>query len=135
LPAEGTAVPVQLVITPRANGEEWHRSFAGQPFVSWQWMRPDGLLAERVVFLELRFQLVIVNGTLLYRQQRAAFCFGPLCLPLPGCFSPQVDAWEKPADDGVQTCVSVEVHLPLFGRLITYEGTIGRHKAEPCSRP
>jgi hypothetical protein len=124
LPAAGEAVEVRLVVVPRDNGEEWRRAFAGRPLVSFQWKRPDGLLAEHMGFLEMWFRLEVTGGVLIYHPQRAALRLGPLRIPLPRWCAPRVSAWEKPVGDGERTQVSVEVSMPLLGLLLAYEGTL-----------
>lgn len=122
LPAAGEIVNVRLVLTPKGLGEEWQRTFAGRPFVSFQTLRPDGLLAERIGLLELRFCLSVDSGGLLYRSVSAAFCVGPLRLPLPHGTSSWTTAWEKPGATPGQIHVRVEVRLPLVGVILVYEG-------------
>ncbi|HYT89948.1 MAG TPA: DUF4166 domain-containing protein [Gemmataceae bacterium] len=124
LPAAGEAVEVQLAVIPRDHGEEWRRAFAGRLLVSFQWQRPDGLLAEQMGLLELWFRLEVAGGMLIYHPQRAALRLGSLRLPLPRWCAPRVAAWEKPVGDGESTQVSVEVSLPLLGLLVAYEGTL-----------
>jgi hypothetical protein len=124
LPREGEAVDVQLLITPDEQGEEWRRSLAGQPLVSKQWEGPDGLLVEHIGSMELRFQLKVAGGGLVYHQERAALRLGPLRLPLPRCCAPRVAAHEMAAHDpeGVHVCVTVT--MPLLGRFLSYEGRL-----------
>jgi hypothetical protein len=123
LPAAGEAVAVRLAVVPLGRGEAWRRSFAGRPFASCQWDRPDGLLAERVGLLEARFRLEVVGGMLVYHPAGSALRLGPLRLPLPRRWAPRISAWEKPAGcDGVH--VAVDVSAPLLGLLMAYEGTV-----------
>ena len=111
-------------MTARDGGEEWRRTFAGRPLVSMQSGRPDGLLGERMGPLETRFRLTVVDGALLYQAAGAALCLGRLRVPLPRWFSPRTTASERPADEPDRIDVSVEVRLPLLGRLIAYEGRL-----------
>lgn len=129
LPEAGEAVNVRLLVTARGDGEEWRRAFAGQPLVTLQSERLDGLLAERMGPIEMRFRLKVVDGALTYQTTRAALCLGPLRLPLPPWFSPRVTAWERPVGEGGHIEVSVQVHLPLLGCLITYGGRLTRVEA------
>src|SRR5436190_19155067 len=67
LPAAGEAVDIQLLVSAWRSGEKWQRTFAGRPFVTLQSERYDGLLAERLGFVEMRFRLEVVGGALAYR--------------------------------------------------------------------
>jgi hypothetical protein len=131
LPAAGQDVPVRLIITPLANGEEWLRTFAGRPLMSRQGLGPDGLLAERVGAVELRFRLKVDSGGLFYETRSAALCLGPLRIPMPRFVIPRVTAWEKAAGKGDLVQIAVEVSLPLVGLLIAYEGTLTRIETRP----
>jgi len=127
LPTAGEAVDIQLRVTARGDGEEWRRTFAGRPLVSVQSERPDdGLLVERVGPVEMRFRLRVVGGALAYQATSAALCLGSLRVPIPGWLSPRVTALETPVGEGDQIDVSVEIHLPLLGCLIAYEGKLTR---------
>jgi hypothetical protein len=126
LPTAGEAVHTELLVTPRDEGEEWRRSFAGRPLVSLQSGRPDGLLLERMGLVEMRFRLKVVGGGLAYQSTSASLCLGSLRVPLPRWFSPCVTARESTAGDGDQVAVSVEVRVPLLGFLIAYEGNLTR---------
>src|SRR5687768_6531744 len=66
LPAPGDDVEVRLLVTPRDEGEEWRRTFAGRPLVSVQSAGADGLLVERVGLVEMRFRLEVAGGALGY---------------------------------------------------------------------
>lgn len=124
LPAAGEAVDLRLVVAPREDGEEWRRTFAGRPLVSYQWQRPEGLLAERMGQLELGFRLTVADGSLLYQSVRAALRLGPLRLPLPHGSRPWVTASEKPGDGADWMDVWVDVRMPLVGMLVTYAGSV-----------
>jgi hypothetical protein len=124
LPKAQEAVAIELWVTPRADGEEWRRSFAGRPLVSRQAARRDGLLAERMGGVETRFRLAVADGALSYQTVSAALCLGPLRVPLPRWVRPRATAWERPAGQKDQLSISVEVYLPGLGLLIAYEGTL-----------
>jgi hypothetical protein len=130
LPAAGEAVEVQLTVSARGDSEEWRRTFAGRPLVSLQSPRPEGLLAERMGPVEMRFRLQVVGGALAYQTTSAALCLGSLRVPLPPWFCPRVRALERAVGGGEQIDVSVEVHFPLLGRLITYEGKLSHVEAK-----
>jgi hypothetical protein len=124
LPRPAEAVDVRLVVTAQGDAEEWRRTFARQPLVSLQASRSDGLLLERMGRVETRFRLKVVDGALIYESVSAAFCLGRLRLRLPRWLSPRVTASERLAGEEEQLEVSVEVRLPLLGRLIAYEGRL-----------
>jgi hypothetical protein len=130
LPAAGEAVDLRLIVTPRNQGEEWHRTFAGRSLVTMQGKLADGLLAERRGPLEMQFRLEVVHGSLSYQTQRVALCLGRLRLPLPGWLAPCVTAWEKPLGERQGIYVTVEARLPGLGLLIAYEGTVNRVEAQ-----
>jgi Domain of unknown function (DUF4166) len=124
LPAAGEAVDVRLQVTAREGGEEWRRTFAGRPLVSAQSNLGAGLLVERMGIVEMRFRLEAVGGALNYQTAGAALRLGSLRVPLPYRLNPRVTAWEKAVDDTNQIHVSVDVTVPLLGRLIAYDGIL-----------
>ena len=79
--------------------------------------------------VELRFRLEVVGGALSYKTISAALCFGSLQVPLPHWLSPCITAWERPVGDRDRIHVSVDVELPLVGRLIAYDGMLTRVEA------
>jgi hypothetical protein len=90
----------------------------------------NGLLEERMGIVEMRFRLAVIGGALSYETVSAALRFGSLCLPLPHWLSPCVTAWEIAVDDMNQIHVSVDVTLPLLGRLIAYDGMLTQVEAQ-----
>jgi hypothetical protein len=129
LPAPGEAVELRLQVVCRDGGEEWRRSFAGRPFVSWQTAHPQGWLLERTGMTQLRFHLTVQEGALHYTTARVAVGWGWCRLPLPRWLAPNISAWEKAAEGGCQ--VNIEARLPLLGRLVAYEGLVIREEATP----
>lgn len=130
LPWAGEAVGVQLLVTARGDSEEWRRTFAGRPLVSWQSGRADGLLVEYMGLVEMRFRLQVVEGVLTYQTTGTALCVGPLRLRFPRWLGPRVTASENSTDDGTAVDVAVEVNLPWLGRLLAYEGRLSRVEAQ-----
>jgi Domain of unknown function (DUF4166) len=126
MPRAADNVEVHLTVTPHHDGERWHRTFAGRPFVTTQYEHGRGLLAERVGLLEIRFRLEVVNGGLLYRQTGMAVSLGRWRVPLPQWLAPHVAAWEKPGAGPEQTEILVDVHAPLIGPIISYAGILRR---------
>jgi hypothetical protein len=123
-----------VAITALDGSEEWRRSFAGRPLVSWQYLRPEGLLAERIFVLELCFRLTAVNGALVYETQSAALCLSRLRLRFPRWLTPRVRAREQAADERNVTHVRVAITVPLLGPLLVYGGTIRIEEDSGCSR-
>jgi hypothetical protein len=128
LPGASPAVPVTLAITPSSAGEEWRRTFADMPLVTRQWSCRDGLLAEQAGLTELQFKLEVREGGLIFHHARSYLRLGWLRIPLPYWLAPTVTAREMPAWPPDGTEVSVQVHLPVLGVLISYEGRLTRCK-------
>jgi hypothetical protein len=124
LPAAGEAVDVRLQVSAREEGEEWRRTFALHPLVSLQSDLGAGLLVERMGIVEMRFRLAVAGGALSYQTVSAALRFGSLRVPLPHRLRPCVMAWERAVGDMNRIHVSVNVNLPLLGRLIAYDGIL-----------
>jgi len=130
LPAEGEAVDVRLQVTAQEDVEEWRRTFAGRPLVSMQYDRGAGLLVERLGIVEMLLRLEVVGGALSYQTIGAVLRLGLLRVPLPYRLSPYVAAWEKAVGDTNQIHVSVDVAMPLLGRLIAYDGILTQVEAQ-----
>jgi hypothetical protein len=124
LPAAADAADVQLLVIPCRDGEQWQRTFAGESLASMQSRRSNAVLVERIGLIELRFQLQVVDGTLAYTSLNGAMCLGSWRVPLPSWISPRVTALERPVGQGDQIYVSVDVHVPMVGTLIAYDGTL-----------
>jgi hypothetical protein len=128
LPLPGEFVDVRLSVTPGPNGEEWRRIFAGRPLITFQ-TRRDNRLVERLGIVEIRFHLTVARGELIYESTGAALCAGSLRIRLPHRLAPRVAACEKPGGAEGRIAVSVDVSLPVLGRLIAYEGTLTQIEA------
>ena len=122
LPDPSAAAETRLMVTARADGEDWERTFSGRRFATRQ-CRCHDELAERFGILEFRFHLRVSNGSLLYVQRRAAFLCWLVCLPIPTACAPRVEAREDPAGPN-RIHVQVRVVLPGIGPLIAYAGII-----------
>jgi hypothetical protein len=123
LPRASNAAETRLVITSRADGEQWLRTFDDRRLDTRQYQAGDGELAERIGVLELRFRLEASEGRLLFRQLEAALLLGSVRLRLPAPWAPRVEAREDPAG-AHQIRVHVSVALPALGPVLTYDGTI-----------
>lgn len=128
LPRSGPSCDVKLVIDGDADAERWGRRFDGLLVRSLQRRCRAGLLRERFGFVECGFRLLPGRGSLVYRQEGAAFCVGPLRAPLPSWLSPRVEASEEVVG-AERIRVQVRIALPLFGTLVCYEGVIALEAA------
>jgi hypothetical protein len=111
LPRAGDAAKTRLVVTARAEGEDWQRTFDDRRLHTRQYETDDGELAERVGLLEFRFRLEVSQGSLLFRQVDAALIVGSVRVRLPAAWTPTVEAREEPAG-ARQIQIHVRVVLP-----------------------
>ena len=121
LPAPGEAVRVRLSVKVDGDRECWTRTFDRQPLVTRQHRDRHGRMIEQFAGLELRVQLRVQDGGLIYEQVGAALFRG--WLRLPGFLAPRVVGSEMP-DGAVAVRVSVRVAMPLVGLLIAYDGRL-----------
>lgn len=128
LPPEGNNVAVCLTVKAQHDGEVWHRTFAGQPMITYQSATSDGRLDERIGPCHHYFRLEIIDGNLLYEPAGIALGVGPFPLRLPAWLGPRIRACESPTGQPNQTHVFVEVKSPLLGLLISYEGDVIREE-------
>ena len=122
LPHPSAAADTSLVITARADGEHWERTFSDCRFATRQYKWQDEL-AERYGVLQFRFRLRVAGGSLVYVQRQAAVVCGRVRLPIPTPWAPRVDAREEPAGSR-HIHLEVRVELPGVGLLISYAGLI-----------
>ncbi|WOB50285.1 DUF4166 domain-containing protein [Xanthomonas hydrangeae] len=115
LPRSGE-VEVEVEFLADANGERWHRCFDGLPMHSRLWRHGNGL---REHLGAVRFEFALHADTQsLYWQATRVWAFG--WIPLPARWFDQVRCREH-ADAGRYGFL-VDVHLPLVGPFIRYEG-------------
>jgi len=91
--------------------------------------RGPGLLVERLGIVEMLLRLKVVGGALSYQTGGAALRLGSLRIPIPHRLSPYVMAWEKAVGDTNRIHVTVDVTLPLLGRLMAYDGILTQIEA------
>ncbi|WP_238691865.1 DUF4166 domain-containing protein [Xanthomonas arboricola] len=115
LPRTGE-VDVEVEFLVDTHGERWHRRFAGLPMYSRLW-RQGGALREHLGAVRFEFALR-ADADALYWQATRAWAFG--WIPLPARWFEQVRCREH-ADAG-RYGFFVDVHLPLVGPFIRYEG-------------
>jgi len=123
LPRASDAAETRLVVTSRADGEDWHRTFDDRCLDTRQYQADERDLAERIGVLEFRFRLDASEGSLLFRQVEAALVLGSVRVRLPAACAPRVDAREDPAG-ARRIRVHVHVTLPPLGSVLTYDGPI-----------
>lgn len=123
LPRSSDAAETRLVITPRADGEEWRRTFDDRRLDSRQYEAGDGDVAERIGLLEFRFRLEVSDGSLLFRQLDAALVCRSVRVRLPWALAPRVEAREEPAG-ARRIRIDVRVAVPVLGTVLTYDGII-----------
>jgi hypothetical protein len=87
-------------------------------------------MVERMGIIEMGIRLEVGGGALNYQTVSAALRLGSLRVPLPRWLSPYITAWERAVGDMNQIHVSVEVTLPLLGRLIAYDGILTQIEAQ-----
>jgi hypothetical protein len=123
LPRPSPAAETRLIVTARADGERWRRTFNGRRLETRQYESSESELGERFGVLEFRFRLDVCDGSLLYVQREAALVFGPVRVRIPASWAPRVEAREDPAGPN-RVKVDVRVAIPGVGTLITYDGII-----------
>jgi hypothetical protein len=119
-PPAMTVVRVTVSMTRDSQDREfWHRTFDDQTFSSTQEAgtgRCEGLLVERFGPLAFAMAVVEEEGSLrLVLRRWSAFR-----VPLPMWAAPKANAFEHSA--GGRFNFSVDISLPLIGRIVRYEG-------------
>jgi len=123
LPRASEAADTRLIIAPRADGEQWLRTFGDRRLDSAQYQTGEAEFAERFGLLELRFRLEASAGSLLFRQVEAVVRCGPVRLRLPAGCAPSVTAREDAAGThGI--CIHLCVAVPMVGPVLTYDGLV-----------
>lgn len=118
-PPTGVDVPVVVDLSRKDGVELWQRSFAGKSFRSTQRVgrgRYDGLIVERFGPTGFGMAVVVEQGALSLVLRR----WDVLGIPMPKFLLPRVIAGEHGADGRFN--FSVEISLPLIGRLVRYQG-------------
>lgn len=117
LPPAMQDAPLAVTFNDTANGEAWHRDFAGHAMVSQMHACGPRLLGERLGPLRFRFSLHVYDQALHWRVQRVRVLG---FLPLPAGWFEQVRCRESESEG--RYAFVVEAGLPLIGSLIRYEG-------------
>lgn len=111
---------MDLSVQPLSDGEQWIRTFAGQPLVTTQ-RQLGSLLLEAAGPMTFGFLLRVESGGMVFEHQRT-WLFG---LPIPANCGPRVAATSLPATGGWH--VDVQLSAPLFGRVLRYHGFMQPH--------
>ena len=115
LPPVGKDQPLTVTFTPQDGAELWHRAFGTRVFASRQSLG-RGTIHERVG--PARLTLVpSVSSDGLNMSLAALHVLG---IPIPRALLPKVATRERDADRRYH--FEVDVHVPVLGRLIRYEG-------------
>ncbi len=125
LPPNGTGQPLRVHFKKDGGAEHWTRYFGDKKFYSKQWDQ-DGVLYEKINITTLAFH-IDANEEALNLKLKQVYV---LALPVGWLFKPKVIARESDQNDNF--IVNVEVHLPLFGLLVKYDGWLsvdGAHKS------
>jgi Domain of unknown function (DUF4166) len=130
LPRAAAAAETQLIVTARADGEHWQRTFDGRRLVTRQYASSESELAERFGLFEFRFRLDACSGSLLYVQRETALLFGPVRVRVPAQWAPRVEALEDPAGP-TRVKLHVRIALPGGGLLMAYAGFIEVEDTRP----
>ncbi len=118
-PQAGERIPVRVRFEAIADGEIWHRDFAGRQFHSVQTEghgRSQYLIDERFGAISVALACVVEEGRLRLIVRRWSL-FG---VPMPRFLSPGGDAFEYEQDGRFH--FDVELKAPLIGRLVRYRG-------------
>jgi len=124
LPDAGSSVPLTLVISAAGEGETWHRTFAGNPFITEQVAADSRRIRESVAGGYLWFRPAEDAGSLVFDQVACAARLGPLTIPLPAWLAPRVTVREEAVAGKPGVHATVRVAHPWFGLLIEYEGYV-----------
>lgn len=118
-PAEGSDIPVHVLLERRGDGELWQRNFAGRIFRSLQHEgrgRSEYLIDERFGPVSVGLALVTGQRRLGYVVRRWSF----LGLPMPMFLAPGGRTFEYVEDDRFN--FHVEIAHPWFGLIVRYQG-------------
>lgn len=115
LPPNGQNYSLKVHFKKEGGAEHWTRYFGDQQFYSKQWDQA-GILFEKINITTLAFK-IDVSDQALNLALKQVYVLG---LPIGWLFKPKVIARESERNGDF--IVNVEVHLPLFGLLIKYDG-------------
>lgn len=108
---------IHLSVEPRGSSDHWHRNADGWQFNSIMYQKKEYLFEKRGL-LTVIMSLEVLNNKIVYKAERSKFLF----FKLPKWLSIKINSSEDIQGDGWLT--EVEIILPLFGKLIKYEGIV-----------
>lgn len=119
MPAKSGEMPFSFRATRDGNKEIWERDFNGHITRSLQWMKADGVVAERVGTSEFVME-PRVDGTRLRIPITGLRAFG---VPLPPGVLKSCEGVEAVTDDGK---ITFDVHASVIGvgLIIRYQGVL-----------
>ncbi|MBI4535207.1 MAG: DUF4166 domain-containing protein [Ignavibacteriae bacterium] len=123
-PRAKAAAEVELRIRSSPEGEIWERFFPDCTLNSLQSVSPDGHLIDRFGKIAFRFNLEVSNGCIHHHHTDTYLTFGSLNFRLPRFVSPRVTSHEEPDPTEDASRISVSVHMPVIGYLLTYSGIV-----------
>ncbi len=116
-PKNSDQCPLEVLAEHKAEKMVWRRNFDGRMMVS-HFSLAGPYLQESLGMIKMLMKLTVQNGGLVYGLVKTKM----LGISLPRFLSPGLTAYEH--EDGNKYVFSVEVSLPIIGRLIKYEGRL-----------
>lgn len=121
MPRAAERVAIALRVERTERGERWTRTFGDRAVATTQW-RSGELLVEAMGLTQCWFRLVAAEGALVFEQVKARFGLGRFAFPIPRWIAPWITGRAEPRADAVH--VSVQIGVPLFGLIVSYEGSV-----------
>jgi Domain of unknown function (DUF4166)/Saccharopine dehydrogenase NADP binding domain len=118
-PPAGDDIPLKVRFEVEGDGERWRRSFGKDELESTLYGgrgKFAGLICERFGAFVFGMALVVENGRLEYVVRRWSW----RRIPLPRALAPRGEAYEH--EIGGRFHFQVEIAVPLFGPVVTYDG-------------
>ena len=125
-PKAADMIPVAVTFAPDGKGEKWTRTFGKQSFSSWQqcgYGRNTHLLVERFGIFDVALALVVDGDRLNLVPRR----WSVLGIPLPKALLPKGTSFETGRQG--RFCFDVTIALPIFGHIVSYQGSLDRVEA------
>lgn len=116
-PKNSDQCPLEVLAEHKTEKMVWRRNFDGQVMVS-HFSLAGPYLQESLGMIRMLMKLTVQNGRLVYGLVKTKM----LGISLPRFLSPSLTAYEH--EDENKYIFSVEVSLPIIGRLIKYEGRL-----------
>lgn len=127
-PKPGVDVELRMSIERQGDRLIWRRRFGDRVLQTWQDQR-DGIIRDGRGPFYLAFRPIPVERGLDHQQVSAGLKVGPFCLPFPGWLQPRMSGRIRATDSIAE--VHVEIHAPLCGLVLSYQGTAWVTRGEP----